>query len=197
MPSIFIWKTDSTLPPNCSTIRYYHGIDWFLQENVDISYTYQYIAQDIYPEYILYTAKKMRDDWVGEDVLEVNEIPYHSIYQSNGILIQQIGSWIQCIYDSEDADIDTTWKNIQSILLNPSSVIDSVTSSQREDHVQGYDKYRYKNVERDNVVRERDNIGHREHGVRGRGARGERGGSGGRGGRGRGRGGHHRAIVRI
>jgi hypothetical protein len=177
MSSIFIWKTESALPPNCSTIRYYHGIDWFSQENSDTSYTYQYIAQDIYPDYIVYTAKKMRDDWVGDDVLEVNEIAYHPIYQSNGIIIQQIGSWMQCIYDSDDSDVDTTWKMIQSILLNPSPVSNS--SSPREDYVKSYGKYVHRQVERNNVVR------------------GERGGRGGRGGRGRGRGGHHRAIARI
>ena len=188
MPSIFIWKTDRSLPPNCSTIRYYHGVDWFLLENEDISYTYQYIAQDIFQEYIMYTVKSMRSDWVGEELLEVRTIPYHILYDTNGIRIQQLGSWLQCIYESDDENTETQWLRIKNILSSPMAPV----------HVE-------KQLQPHRVETMADHhVAYEQRGYRGRGGRGGRGGGGGRGARGgHGRGGYHgsldknRAIVTI
>jgi len=182
MPSIFIWKTDRPLSPNCSTIRYYHGVDWFLLENEDISYTYQYIAQDTFPEYILYTVKSMRSDWVGEDLLEVRTIPYDILYDINGIRIQQLGSWLQCIYESDDENTETQWSHIKMILSNP--ILPVHVEKQLQPH-------RVETMLDHHISYER----------RGYGGRGGRGGRGARGGQGRG--GYHgsldknRAIVTI
>jgi hypothetical protein len=188
MSSIFIWKTDQPLPPTCSTMRYYHGVDWCLQEDDNESYScsFQYLAQEIYPEYSVYTVKQMRADWIGEDLLEVRNVPYHTLYSSNGIRIHQLGTWMQCIYPSDDLDTEATWQMIQKLLLDP--------RQEMVENIQIVDRPMDRPVDHNKLVRNQRDRYHRDP-LRGRGGHG---GRGGRGGRGRGSyGGEYRAIMRV
>jgi hypothetical protein len=161
-------------------MRYYHGVDWCLQEDDNESYScsFQYIAQEVYPEYSVYMVKPMRKDWIGEDLLEVRNVHYSTLYSSNGIHIHQLGTWIQCIYPSDELDTETTWQMIQKLLLNPRQTVDHP-------------------LDRPEPVRNHRDEHHREP-VRGHRSRGHEVYRGR--GRGRGRGGYggeHRAIMRV
>lgn len=101
MPSIFIWKTDIA---NTSKqfIRYYAGSNWFLEDNDYSSNSYMYLQQIVIPgsennSVITFHVKKMPIDWVGADLLEVNQVPYRLLKSDNYATLEHIGNWIRCI----------------------------------------------------------------------------------------------------
>jgi hypothetical protein len=99
MPSIFIWKASV---PNTSKkyIRYYSGSNWFLEDN-DYSASYMYLQQIVIPEYedsvITFHVKKMPTDWVGADLLEVNQVPITVIKNDDYGTLEHIGNWMRFI----------------------------------------------------------------------------------------------------
>jgi hypothetical protein len=101
MPSIFIWKADI---PNTSKqfIRYYAGSNWFLEDNDYTSNSYKYLQQIVIPgsdnnSVITFHVKKMPLDWVGTELLEVNQIPYRLICSDSYATLEHIGNWMRCI----------------------------------------------------------------------------------------------------
>jgi len=110
MPSIFIWKSDI---PNTSKkyIRFYSGSNWFLEDKDYTSNSYMYLQQIVIPEYddsvITFHAKKMSTDWVGAELLEVNQIPYQLIKSDHYGTLEHIGSWLRFI-SSHELPIDKT-----------------------------------------------------------------------------------------
>ena len=95
MPSIFIWK--ATVPNTSKKyIRYYSGSNWFLEDN-DYSSSYMYLQQIVIPEchdsVITFHVKKMPSDWVGADLLEVNQVPISTIKSDNYGTLEHIGNW--------------------------------------------------------------------------------------------------------
>ena len=99
MPSIFIWK--ATVPNSSKKyIRYYSGSNWFLEDN-DYSASYMYLQQIVIPEYedsvITFHVKKMPTDWVGADLLEVNQVPITVIKNDDYGTLEHIGNWMRFI----------------------------------------------------------------------------------------------------
>ena len=97
MPSIFIWKAHL---PNTSKqfIRCYSGSNWFLEDH-DYSSSYIYLQQIVIPGYndsvITFHVKKMPVDWVGADLLEVNQVPIQVLKSDNYGKLEHIGNWMR------------------------------------------------------------------------------------------------------
>jgi hypothetical protein len=114
MPSIFIWKAEL---PNHSKkyIRYYSGSNWFLEDNDYSSNSYMYLQQTVIPgcdndSVITFHVKKMPQDWIGADLLEVNQIPYQLIKSDNYATLEHVGIWMRCTLHHET---DNTMENLK------------------------------------------------------------------------------------
>jgi hypothetical protein len=95
MPSIFIWKATTPLSSS-STVLYYSGANWFLEEHATHSYSYQYENQLMLSnEVIAYHATKMPSDWVGSEILEMTTIGYQLIREDSNGTLEQIGEWMR------------------------------------------------------------------------------------------------------
>jgi len=97
MPSIFIWKANI---PNTSKqfIRCYSGSNWYLEDHDDFS-SYIYLQQIVIPGYndsvITFHVKKMPVDWVGADLLEVNQVPIRVLKSDHYGKLEHIGNWMR------------------------------------------------------------------------------------------------------
>ena len=127
MVSIFIWKADHPLDDmkDASYLHYYHGVDWFLEEqsNTSESASYQWIHQVATPEYIYYAAKRMGTDWMGHTLLEEMEIPYKRWKEEGELCLEQLGSWNRVILPSSFS----TKSRAASDILPISIAIDDVS----------------------------------------------------------------------
>ena len=108
MPSIFIWKSNETNTSK-KQVRYYSGSNWFLEDNDFSSKSYmltdQAVINDNDNAVITFQAKKMPQDWVGSELLEVTQVPYTQIKSDNYGTLEQVGEWMRFIsvgeFDSE------------------------------------------------------------------------------------------------
>jgi len=86
-------------------VRYYTGSNWFLEDNEYSSQSYMYLQQIVIPGYddsvITFHVKKMPHDWVGSDLLEVNQLPYRFIKSDNYGTLEQVGIWMRFISRNE------------------------------------------------------------------------------------------------
>ncbi len=119
MPSIFIWKSDK---PNISNknIKIYSGSNWVLEENDYSSKSYSYLEQIVISEsdnsVITFHSKDMPQDWVGSELLEVNNLPYELIKSDNFGKLEHIGSWMRFTSNNEiEFNINNLKKEYQSI----------------------------------------------------------------------------------
>lgn len=111
MPSIFIWKS---VEPNISkaTIRYYSGSNWFLEDNDGISQSFQFDSQEVIcgsrlcDNVILFSAKEMKKDWVGTELLEVTQLPYKMIKSDEFGKLDMIGDWFRFISNSDTVNVE-------------------------------------------------------------------------------------------
>jgi hypothetical protein len=94
MPSIFIWK--AATPLSSSTVLYYAGTNWFLEEHTNYSYSYQYENQMMLSNHVIaYHATKMPHDWIGSEILETTTIGYQLIREDSNGILEQIGEWMR------------------------------------------------------------------------------------------------------
>jgi hypothetical protein len=77
MPSIFVWK--AITPISSSSIRYYSGSNWFLEEHVTHSISYLYCQQQTLSQGMVFDAQCMPQNWVGSEIMEIMEVPYQLI----------------------------------------------------------------------------------------------------------------------
>jgi hypothetical protein len=100
MPSIFIWKSNTSLPSSSKIIRYYAGEDWFLEEvphERERTRSFQYTDCIECTDFTVYHVKKKSADWVGAYLLESIEIPYSVTKEDSYGLCDQIGVWMRFI----------------------------------------------------------------------------------------------------
>ena len=93
MPSIFVWKTDRSLPT--TTIRYYSGSNWFMEEHGTQSYSYLLCNQHSFQDGTVVDVKPMPRDWMGSYLLEVTTIPYQRIHEDTQGVLEQLGEWMR------------------------------------------------------------------------------------------------------
>jgi hypothetical protein len=93
MPSIFVWKSNRPLPT--STITYYAGEDWFLEDHGTQSRSMRIEQQCVLPEAIAYDVQVMPRDWVGSYLLEGSVLPYALLKEDHYGRLEQLGEWFR------------------------------------------------------------------------------------------------------
>ena len=105
MPSIFIWKAD-TSNNSKNTIRYYSGSTWALEDHEYLSKSYMFLDQIVIPGFgdsvITYQVKMMPQNWIGSDLLEVSNIPYENIKSDDYGSLERIGDWFRFTLNKEN-----------------------------------------------------------------------------------------------
>ena len=110
MPSIFIWKSNE-LNASKKQVRYYSGSNWFLEDNDFSSKSYMLLDQTVInaqdnTQVITFHAKKMPQDWVGSELLEVIQVSYEQIKSDNYGTLERVGEWIRFI-STTDIEFDS------------------------------------------------------------------------------------------
>jgi hypothetical protein len=120
MSSIFIWK--SAEKNNSKTlVRFYSGGNWFLQENETVSRSFLFDDQEVITgstlsdTVILFTAKEMRKDWVGTELLEVTQLPYKLIKSDDFGTLEMVGDWLQFISNSNAVTVEKIYEWMQLV----------------------------------------------------------------------------------
>jgi len=117
MPSIFVWK--ATNPISSSSIRYYSGSNWFLEEHPSHSLSYLYCQQQTLSQGMVFDAQCMPQNWVGSEIMEIMEVPYQRIREDADGVLEQLGGWMR--YRSKcdiPFELDTLEREFQKI-MNP------------------------------------------------------------------------------
>lgn len=96
MPSIFIWKASSANTSK-SNIKIYSGLNWNLEENNTSNMSYKIDEQSaVNINNITVLARNiinMPDNWIGNQLTEVLELPYSLIKSDKYAKLEQIGEW--------------------------------------------------------------------------------------------------------
>ena len=119
MPSIFVWK--ATNPISSSSIRYYSGSNWFLEEHPSHSVSYLYCQQQTLSQGMAFETICMPQNWVGSEIMEIMEVPYQLIREDADGVLEQLGGWMR--YRSKcdiPFELDTLEREFQMI-VNPSA----------------------------------------------------------------------------
>ena len=117
MPSIFVWKAMN--PISSSSIRYYSGSNWFLEEHPSHSLSYLYCQQQTLSQGMAFDAQCMPQNWVGSEIMEIMEVPYQRIREDADGVLEQLGGWMR--YRSKcdiPFELDTLEREFQRI-MNP------------------------------------------------------------------------------
>lgn len=111
--------------PNLSKkmITYFSGSDWFLEDRENESCSFSFIDQICIPStngednipFLVYHAKRMPNNWVGSDILEIIQVPYQIIKSDSFGTLEQIGEWMRFISD-EEFDTDTLINKMNQII---------------------------------------------------------------------------------
>ena len=112
--SIFVWKANT---PNCSTstIRYFIGTDWYMEEHSTGSKAVQYHQQQrIDHNVIAWEAQNMPESWSGSRLLDIITIPYQLIKKDTFGTLEHIGEWMRCTLNSKTNEWKETYQTILS-----------------------------------------------------------------------------------
>jgi hypothetical protein len=93
MPSIFVWKSNRPLPT--STITYYEGEDWFLEDHGAQTHSVCIEQQCTLSGAIAYDTHIMPRDWVGSYLLEQTILPYALLKEDHYGQLEQLGDWLR------------------------------------------------------------------------------------------------------
>jgi len=129
MPSIFIWKSVTPILSQ-KTIRYYSGADWFLEESTKTSsymYLNQSIIKDTIGDIIVYNVCAMPENWIGSELLEVSDIPYHLVKEDHYGKLEQLGVWMRFTLYNDDS---ITFMDIMK-WLTTESIIEHIECNQQ------------------------------------------------------------------
>ena len=131
MPSIFVWPaTESIL--TLSTCTYYSGSNWFMEEHESSSIAYEYQQQFMLSDVLAWKAKRLTQDCLGADLLEVLTVPYRLIKDDSYATLEQVGSWMRCILKKDtECSVDTLqtewntvqkWRSTTAPIKNPDGI---------------------------------------------------------------------------
>jgi hypothetical protein len=88
-----------------------------MQENGNTAIGYEYQQQTALSGVLIWKAKRMAQDCLGADLLEVLTIPYYLVKDDSYATLEQVGSWMRCILKKEtEYDVNTLqneWAVIQ------------------------------------------------------------------------------------
>jgi hypothetical protein len=113
MPSIFIWKAKQ--PISTSTIQYYSGTNWFLEEHSSCSKSAVYLHQQaLSNDGWMFDIKWMPHNWVGSHLLEHKSLPYSLIKKDNYAQLEQLGDWMRVtMHDVPYESRESEWAAVQ------------------------------------------------------------------------------------
>ncbi len=106
-------------PISSSSIRYYSGSNWFLEEHASHSFSYLYCQQQTLSQGMVFDAQCMPQNWVGSEIMEIMEVPYQLIREDADGVVEQLGGWMR--YRSKcdiPFELDTLEREFQRI-MNP------------------------------------------------------------------------------
>lgn len=121
MPSIFVWKAKQPIS-NSTTIQYYSGANWFLEEHSSYSKSAIYLHQQVLSNHgWMFDIKWMPNNWVGSHLLENKSLPYSLIKEDQYARLEQIGDWMRAtmIHDIPYESREKEWETIQQWALTP------------------------------------------------------------------------------
>jgi len=123
MPSIFVWKAMN--PISSSSIRYYSGSNWFLEEHSSHSFSYLYCQQQTLSQGMVFDAQCMPQNWVGSEIMEIMEVPYQLIREDADGVLEQLGGWMRyrskCDIPFELDTLEREFQRIMNLLDKPSA----------------------------------------------------------------------------
>ena len=93
MPSIFVWK--SNRPHPTTTITYYEGEDWFLEDHGHLSSSVRVEQQCTLSHATAYDTRTMPHDWVGSYLLEKSLLPYSLLKEDHYGRLEQLGDYLR------------------------------------------------------------------------------------------------------
>ena len=137
MPSIFIWKAKECISKS-TTIQYYSGADWFLEEHSSYSKSAVFLNQQALSNNgWMFDVKWMPNNWVGSNLLENKSLPYALIKKDNYACMEQLGDWIRVtiIQDIPYEYRETEWikiqhwSKIQQVATYPKGLIHNLQST--------------------------------------------------------------------
>jgi len=116
MPSLFMWKATSPLPP--TSLTYYSGSDWFLEEHSTYCKSAMFLNQQTLSNHgWVYDIKWMPTNWVGSHLLENVSVPYALIKEDTLGRLEQWGDWMRFTTYREVDDKEAEWERIQQWVL--------------------------------------------------------------------------------
>jgi hypothetical protein len=112
MPSLFVWK--ATSPLTSTSLTYYSGSNWFLEEHSNYSKSAMYLNQQALSNHgWVYDIKWMPTNWVGSHLLEKISVPYALIKEEALGRVEQLGDWMRYTTYREVDDKEVEWERIQ------------------------------------------------------------------------------------
>jgi hypothetical protein len=115
MPSIFVWK--AIHPISSSSIQYYSGSNWFLEEHPSHSVSYLYCQQQTLSQGMVFETICMPQNWVGSEIMEMMEVPYQRIREDADGVLEQLGGWMRYRTKREiPFELDTLEMEFQKIM---------------------------------------------------------------------------------
>jgi len=116
MPSLFVWKATSPFPS--TSITYYSGSNWFLEEHSTYSRSAMYLNQHTLSNHgWVYDIKWMPTNWVGSHFLENVSVPYALIKEDALGRLEQLGEWMRFSTYHEVDDKEVEWERIQQWIV--------------------------------------------------------------------------------
>ena len=120
MPSIFVWKAIN--PISSSSIRYYSGSNWFLEEHPSHTVSYLYCQQRRLSQGFVFDSVCMPQNWVGSEIIEIMEVPYQHIREDADGILEQLGGWMRYRSKREiPFELDSLESEFQRIMLDKPS----------------------------------------------------------------------------
>lgn len=107
MKAVFIWKADSTFESE-SKIKIIRGPTWWIEDFDSKSISVEVISgKPLNTTTMFYLVENKPIDWIGEDFLEVLELPHRYIdhWNTNGNF-EQIGDWYKWTSADTISNID-------------------------------------------------------------------------------------------
>jgi hypothetical protein len=132
MPSIFVWK--ATNPISSSSIRYYSGSNWVLEEHPSYSVSYLYCQQQTLSQGMAFDVMYMPQNWVGSEIMEIMEVPYQRIREDADGILEQLGGWMRYRMKRDiPFELDTLEREFQKIVIELDKPSDKPTAEPLEE----------------------------------------------------------------
>lgn len=116
-------------PISTSSIRYYSGSNWFLEEHPSHSVSYLYCQQQTLSQGMVFDSICMPQNWVGSEIMEIMEVPYQRIREDADGVLEQLGGWMRYRSKREiPFELDTLEREFQRIMSSLDKPLDCHTA---------------------------------------------------------------------